>query len=177
MSKYPFVYFLRSEKYKNIDNFIEQNKDKFECIIEVIGSTVDELNKLNNLFDSSKYHLLVTFGDSDKEYIPFIMPRLVDRMRNRWFHRRSIDNIGDFNKNVNCCYVCNAIMNREDVRPKFSIFTTCYNSYDKIFRAYEGLKNQQLRDWEWVILDDSPEDKHFDFLKKIIKNRQKNSFI
>ena len=96
-----------------------------------------------------------------------IMPRLVDRMRNRWFHRKTIDNLGDFNKNVNCCFVFNAIMNREDVRPKFSIFTTCYNSYDKIYRAYEGLKSQILRDWEWVILDDSPDDKHFTFLKEL----------
>ena len=96
-----------------------------------------------------------------------IMPRLVDRMRNRWFHRKTIDNLGDFNKNVNCCFVFNAIMNREDVRPKFSIFTTCYNSYDKIYRAYEGLKNQLLRDWEWVILDDSPDDKHFTFLREL----------
>lgn len=165
MSKYPFVYFLRTSKYSEIDNFIEENKDKLECTLEIIGE--NDLDKLNNLFDTSKYHVLVTFGDSDKEYIPMIMPRLVDRMRNRWFHRRTIDNLGDFNKNVNCCFVFNAIMNREDVRPKFSIFTTCYNSYDKIYRAYEGLKSQLLRDWEWVILDDSPDDKHFTFLKEL----------
>ena len=122
MSKYPFVYFLRTSKYSGIDNFIEQNKEKLECTVEIIGE--NDLDKLNNLFDNSKYHILVTFGDSDKEYIPMIMPRLVDRMRNRWFHRKTIDNLGDFNKNVNCCFVFNAIMNREDVRPKFSIFTT-----------------------------------------------------
>ncbi len=141
MSKYPFVYFLRTEKYKEIDNFLEVNKEKLECTIETIGE--NDLDKLNNLFDTSKYHILVTFGESDKEYIPLIMPRLVDRMRNRWFHRKSIDDIADFNRNVNCCYTFNAIMNREDVRPKFSIFTTCYNSYDKIYRAYDGLKNQE----------------------------------
>ena len=165
MNKYPFVYFLRTSKYSGIDNFIEQNKDKLECTVEIIGE--NDLDKLNNLFDNSKYHILVTFGDSDKEYIPMIMPRLVDRMRNRWFHRKTIDNLGDFNKNVNCCFVFNAIMNREDVRPKFSIFTTCYNSYDKIYRAYDGLKKQLLRDWEWVILDDSPDDKHFTFLREL----------
>ena len=167
MSKYPFVYFLRTEKYKDIDNFLEVNKEKLECTIETIGE--NDLDKLNNLFDTSKYHILVTFGESDKEYIPLIVPRLVDRMRNRWFHRKSIDDISDFNRNVNCCYTFNAIMNREDVRPKFSIFTTCYDSYDKIYRAYDGLKNQELRDWEWVILDDSPDDKHFKFLKELSK--------
>jgi len=57
-------------------------------------------------------------------------------------------------------------MPRENVRPIFSIFTTCYDSYEKILRAYKSVVNQKLVDWEWVILDDSPDDIHFSFLKK-----------
>ena len=49
MSKYPFVYFLRTSKYSGIDNFIEQNKDKLECTLEIIGE--NDLDKLNNLYD------------------------------------------------------------------------------------------------------------------------------
>ena len=37
MSKYRFVYFLRTSKYSGIDNFIEQNKDKLECTNRKIG--------------------------------------------------------------------------------------------------------------------------------------------
>jgi glycosyltransferase involved in cell wall biosynthesis len=37
-------------------------------------------------------------------------------------------------------------------------------------RAYESIKKQILKDWEWVILDDSPEDEHFVFLKKTFTN-------
>jgi glycosyltransferase involved in cell wall biosynthesis len=54
--------------------------------------------------------------------------------------------------------------------PEFSLFTTCYNSYDKIIRAYNSIKTQTLLDWEWVILDDSPNDEHFPFLKKALSH-------
>jgi glycosyltransferase involved in cell wall biosynthesis len=41
-------------------------------------------------------------------------------------------------------------------RPKFSIFTPIYKTGERILRTYEGLKNQTLDNWEWVIVDDSP---------------------
>lgn len=33
-------------------------------------------------------------------------------------------------------------------------------------RVYESLKVQTLKDWEWVIMDDSPDDTHFQFLRQ-----------
>jgi glycosyltransferase involved in cell wall biosynthesis len=41
-------------------------------------------------------------------------------------------------------------------RPRFSIFTPIYKTGERILRTYEGLKNQTLDNWEWVIVDDSP---------------------
>ena len=70
---------------------------------------------------------------------------------------------------LNYCYINNVIASRELTRPKFSIFTTCYKSYDKINRAYDGMKSQTLKDWEWFLLDDSPEDEHFNFLRDFAK--------
>ena len=55
----------------------------------------------------------------------------------------------------------------------FSVFTTCYHSYDKIIRAYESLKVQMLNDWEWVILDDSEEENHFLFLKHLFQQESR----
>jgi len=166
MSKYPFVYLLRDDKYNEIDNFFETNKDKLNCTVEIIST--NEIAKLNNMFDPN-YHLLVTYSPDDgSEYTTLVMNHIVDRMRNRWLHKRQLD-IDEFNNNVNYCYVHNIIMKRELTRPKFSIFTTCYKSYEKIKRAYKGLVSQTLRDWEWVILDDSPEDEHFVFLRDFCK--------
>ena len=35
---------------------------------------------------------------------------------------------------------------------------TCFKSYEYIETAYNSIKSQSLIDWEWVIMDDTPED-------------------
>jgi len=166
MSKYPFVYLLRDSKYNEIDNFFTENKEKLDCTIEIISK--EEVSKLNNMFDPN-YHILITYGPDEGEYVHQVMNNIVDRMRNRWIHKKSITDVNEFNGNVNYCYINNVIASRELTRPKFSIFTTCYKSYDKINRAYDGMKSQTLKDWEWILLDDSPEDEHFNFLRDFAK--------
>jgi len=126
-----------------------------------ITSDIEELNKLFN----PNYHLLVTYGDSYDEYHNEIAHRLPQRFSGRWFHKTDITDIHEFNHNVNYCYITNVIECREKIRPIFSIFTTCFKSYDYIDTAYESIKKQSLIDWEWVIMDDTPEDEHFTFLK------------
>jgi glycosyltransferase involved in cell wall biosynthesis len=78
-------------------------------------------------------------------------------------------NIADFNRRVNQCYIHYVIGDREKTRPTFSAITTTYNSYEKINRPFESLKTQTMRDWEWVIVDDSPDDAHFQFLRDKFK--------
>ena len=160
MSRYPSVILFRYNKYSHIDNFIESNKPDFMCSIYVT-SDIEELTKLFN----PNYHLLVTYGDSYDEYHNEIAHRLPQRFSGRWFHKTDITNIHEFNHNVNYCYITNVIECREKTRPIFSIFTTCFKSYDYIDTAYESIKKQSLIDWEWVIMDDTPEDEHFTFLK------------
>ena len=42
--------------------------------------------------------------------------------------------------------------------PLFSIITPLYNTNINYFKyAYESLKSQTLNDWEWILIDDSPE--------------------
>lgn len=163
--KYPFVLVYRSEKYSDVDKILITNSESLDCTIYFISN----LDKIKYLFDSN-YHLLVTFGNSD-EY-DFIFDNLPSRFKSKWYNFSVIPNINYFNNIINEMYILNCI-NREEFRPIFSIFTTTYNSYDKILRAYKSLKNQRLLDWEWVILDDSPNDEHFNFLKtKFINDKQ-----
>jgi len=56
-------------------------------------------------------------------------------------------------------------LDRVLTRPVFSIFTTSFNSFEKILRAFKSLQAQTLSNWEWVIIDDSPDDKNFQYLK------------
>ena len=55
--------------------------------------------------------------------------------------------------------VCQSVFRHcEFPRPRFSIFTPTYKTNERIVRAYESLKNQTNTNWEWIVLDDSPDD-------------------
>jgi glycosyltransferase involved in cell wall biosynthesis len=159
MNKYPRIILFRHKQYETIDTYIEDNSANFVCSIYITDNT-DNLNKLFN----SNYHILVTYGNTSDEYDYFsnIIPA---RFSNRWIHKTQLDNIDEFNHNVNYCYIHNVIKSREDTRPIFSIFTTCFKSYDYINTAYTSLLKQSWLDWEWVVMDDTPEEGHFHFLQ------------
>jgi len=163
--KYPYVVFFRSDKYSKIDKFLNLNKDKLNCSVFIINDP----QGLNLLFNPN-YQILVTYGEEENYYIPLVNSVIADRMRSRWIHLKKIESFDQFNNSVNFCFIHNCLLPRIIVRPVFSLFTTSYNSYEKIVRCYNSLKTQKLLDWEWVILDDSPDDKHFVFLKELLDN-------
>jgi glycosyltransferase involved in cell wall biosynthesis len=163
--KYPYIIFYRLEKYADIDKFFIENNEKLGCSLFFTSDKED----LNKLFDSN-YQLLITYGDNESEYIPNVNTIIVERMHNRWIHFKIIPDINEFNRAVNYCFIHNCTFERELVRPIFSVFTPTYNSYHKIERAYNSLKAQTLKDWELVIIDDSPDDDHFNFLRELMIN-------
>lgn len=164
--KYPYIIFLRENKYSYIDDYIKENDNKFECSF-YITEDFNDINLLNN----ENYHILYTYGE--KYEYSILNYLLYKRFHSLWIHSDNIKDIQDisfFNFKVNSCYIKYAIGNRIQMRPSFSIFTTCYKSYNKILRAYNSLLNQTFHDWEWVIMDDTPDENdnniHFKFLKK-----------
>jgi hypothetical protein len=161
--KYPYVIFYRDEKYSYIDTYIEMNKDKINGTIYITSN----INDLKKLF-SPDYHVLITFGKNWNEYD--VHSVIVNRMIHQWVHLDNIDNIDVFNNTINTCYISYITKNRDFIRPIFSIFTTCFHSYEKIKRAYNSLKEQTFKDWEWIILDDSTQEEHFIFLKNLFEN-------
>ena len=168
MSKYPTVLFFRYDKYNLIDTFLYNSKDKLNCDIKII----DKKDGLMNLFDPN-YMILATFGPDEKEYHADVFQVMAPRMARRWIHYNEILNPEEFSRGINYCYLENVIGDRVQSRPIFSIFTTCYKSYEKIKRPLNSLLNQTMVDWEWVILDDSPGDKHFVFLKQLFNGNKK----
>ena len=163
--RYPNILFFRYDKYSYIDTFFEENKPNLLTNVNIINNS----KELNKLFDSN-YHIFITYGPIPEEYIDDCNKYISDRMRFRWIHLNEIENVDSFNYKVNYCYIENAIDERSSTRPIFSIFTTTYNSYSRIIRAYESIKKQTLKDWEWVIIDDSEEEHHFVFLKHLFQN-------
>jgi glycosyltransferase involved in cell wall biosynthesis len=166
--KYPNIIFFRYETYKEIDGFLEANKEKWICNINITGDAAF----LNNLFDPN-YHLLLTYGEDEKEYYHDVNRSLPSRMYTRWLHFTKIEDINDLNSKVNFCYIKNC---NHMTRTMFSIFTTCYKSYSKIYRAYHSILKQTMIDWEWVVLDDTPHDgedaEHFPFLKSVLTDKR-----
>ncbi len=52
-------------------------------------------------------------------------------------------------------------------RPRFSVFTPVYKTGERIRRTYESLVNQTWTNWEWVVVDDSPDDETWKILQEI----------
>jgi glycosyltransferase involved in cell wall biosynthesis len=57
-----------------------------------------------------------------------------------------------------------------DVNPVVSAFTPAFNSFDKINRVYDSLKEQSFTNWEWVIVDDSTDKTNVDYIVALTKN-------
>ena len=158
MSKYPRVILFRYDKYSSIDAMFKGDKD---CEVVIVNNK----EPLQNMYDVN-FNILVTYGPSETEYADDVASVLAARMHKRWIHKKVLTDLKEFSQAVNICYIDNVIDPRPATRPLFSAFTTCYNSYEKIERPLQSLLKQTAIDWEWVVLDDSPDDKHFNFLRE-----------
>src|SRR6056300_5591 len=56
--------------------------------------------------------------------------------------------------------------------PIMSVFTPAYMTNERIYRTYKSLSEQTYVNWEWVVVDDSPEGdyKTWEYLKDIARN-------
>ena len=166
--KYPYIIFYRYEKYNIIDRFFIENGNTLECSV-FIANSIENVKHLHN----SNFHLLVTYGNSIDEYKNDLLSVLSKEMLIRHIHMDAnvtISSVKEFNDVMNMLFVNLCAKNRSLTRPTFSLFTTSFNSYDKILRVYNSLEKQTLKDWEWVIVDDSPDDNHFEFLRNNVDN-------
>jgi glycosyltransferase involved in cell wall biosynthesis len=159
--KFPFIIFFRYDQYSKADQFFTENKEKLDCSV-YITNNFKKIEKLHN----TNFHLLITYGLKDEEYNNELLHVISEKMFVKRLHFTQLPDIDTFNKYVNIKYIVNCSLPRENLRPTFSLFTPSYNSYHKIMRVYDSLKQQTLKDWEWIIMDDSPDDKHFRFLRE-----------
>ena len=159
--KFPFIIFFRHDQYSQVDEFFTKNAENLDCSV-YITNNFKKVEKLHN----ANFHLLITYGDSDAEYNNDLLQIISKNMLVKRLHLTNLPNIQSFNKYVSFKFITNCSLPRELLRPTFSLFTPSYNSFHKIMRVYKSLKEQTLKDWEWVIMDDSPDDKHFQFLRR-----------
>ena len=159
--KFPFIIFFRYDEYSYVDKFFMENEANLDCSI-YITNNLKKVEKLHN----ANYHLLITYGETDTDYNNDLLEVISEKMFVKRIHLSQLPEINSFNKFINMKYIANCSLNRQLLRPTFSLFTSSFNSYHKIMRVYESLKIQTLKDWEWIIMDDSPDDEHFQFLRE-----------
>jgi glycosyltransferase involved in cell wall biosynthesis len=111
--------------------------------------------------DYSKYQtdLIIFIGDFPEIKNPQISDILIK------YNHVFPDNI--IANDIVCQSVFRGCKNR---LPKFSIFTPAYKTGEKIRRTYEGLRNQTFIDWQWIVLDDSPDNETWEILQGIALN-------
>ena len=162
--KYPFIIFYKHENANlEFDNFLIKNGEQLNCTIFI----TDDPNQLIKLYNSN-YQIFITYGpDKLTNLSKYISKNIADY---RWIHMTEVPTIDSFNSTVNRKFIEICTLERELTRPTFSIFTTTYNSYNKIIRAYNSILSQCMCDWEWIVIDDSPDDEHFAFLRKTLKD-------
>jgi len=165
MIKFPCALVFRYDAHAQPCDSVLQTINT-DCAIVVINNKQD----LQLLFDSN-YAVLITYGPSENEYLLDVTSIIAPgRMNRRWIHYTCIESLKTIGQGSNFCYMTNVLDIRTNIRPVFSLFTTCFESYEKINRAYTSIKKQPFVDFEWVIMDDSKDDKHFNFLKQTFCN-------
>lgn len=176
--KYPYILYLRDAKYAHFDNFFLTNSESLDCTIYIIQDPKDATKIFN-----SNYHFIAIYAPDDESRTS-LTKSLTQLLPDRIFAHQFIDlsmltfsmgssvhtlpNIHAFNQVVNTRYAQLCALPREHTRPEFSLFTPSFKSFEKIKRAYSTIQAQTNKDWEWIILDDSPDDEHFSFLRSLL---------
>ena len=89
------------------------------------------------------------------------------RFKAKWLHFNEYPTIqADANRKVaDKLFECML----EVVKPIISVFTPAYKSGYKIQRPFQSLLSQTFQDWEWIIVDDSDDNKTFVELEALAK--------
>lgn len=142
-------------------------KDKFPS-----QDTMTIIPKCNSETDLFKIQpdIIVTIGSL--ETFSFLSNKNVSF---KWLHVGSIEKI-NFNS-IMYCYVSNIAKGfltnptLKENTPLISIYTSSYKSSHKIKRPFRSLQAQSYPYWEWIIINDSPEDEANCLLLKNIESQ------
>lgn len=87
-----------------------------------------------------------------------------DEERLRWIHHDALDTVSEESVYECMLSATEPVFSTEDVRdtdnevpenPLVTVYTSAYNSLDKILKPFKSLVKQTYKNWEWVIVDDS----------------------
>jgi glycosyltransferase involved in cell wall biosynthesis len=136
--------------------------DESDVVLETLSSASFESKELNVLKKIDDSDLDSTIKDFDPDAILTIGKDFNDfkklnnkhfDIRKRWIHYGDTQpNLGDISYFCGSNYILNPHYKEN---PLVSLFTPIYNTGEKLWRAYESIRNQTYSNWEWVIVNDS----------------------
>lgn len=131
---------------------------------ELLVQHIENDNEIAKVIYSFKPDVIITRSNSWKDFP--ILSNMPLEIRGKWLH---FSNDVDENNGGEIYHAANhAILNRNTELA--SIFTSAYNTGEKIYMTYESLKNQTYGNWEWVIVNDSTDPTMDGLLEGMAKN-------
>ncbi len=123
---------------------------------DVIIYSLPYTDKVVEDFSKYKPDLIISFGE--KINVPHYFLKQIHLKYDKILHNNVLAND----------IICQTVFKHCKVnRPRFSIFTPVYQTGERIKRTYESLNNQTWTNWEWVVVDDSPDDETWKLLQEI----------
>lgn len=150
-------------------NPILNGPDYFENSFSIIKvkTDVEVFEKL-----CSEHITVIVSGEKNDLIISSKYPKMILDLPNYWKKRWiNFYNISEMKSHV----LADEIMkfygrNLEITRNFFSIITPIYHTRPDVFqRTYESLKKQTLKDWEWILIDDSKNLEKTEYVRSISK--------
>ena len=147
-----FISTIKPEKYPIIDKhyswFGIHSKLSFE--------------EFSEIYHDKKPYAIYTYGDINIwNYLPNIY-----EVRKKWLHLNTLPS----NLDIIPCVFSGIIKHIYDIdNPLLSVITTTYNSKEKIQRPWKTLRNQKYTNWEWIVWDDSEDNKTYENLLEMQK--------
>jgi len=136
--------------------------DESDLVLETLSSASFESKELNVLKKVDDSDLDSTIKDFDPDAILTIGKDFNDfeklnnkhfDIRKRWIHFGGLQpDLGDISYFCGSNYILNPHYKEN---PLVSLFTPIYNTGEKLWRAYESIRNQTYSNWEWVMVNDS----------------------
>jgi len=139
------------------ENATQHEQKEFDII-----QANSEKEVIDIILNNPQVDAVVTYADADYEF-KTLDKELSFEYKRKWYKYNDIKNHG-----TELLVAMTQCMTINFDAPFFSIVTPLYNTNEEYFkRALNSLQTQLFKDWEWVLLDDSP--KQLTNIKKIIK--------
>ena len=126
----------------------------------VVHYETDDL--LNQAINAWNPHIFVTF-DPWQNYRTLSNSSF--EIRKRWIDGSTVSH-DELGKLIIARYM-ELVLTKNFENPKISIFTAACNSKNKIFKPLNSIIGQTYKNWEWIIVDDSPDMENFKNLESI----------